>query len=233
MAQNELASATAALADARRAAEQAEQAELDATAAATRGRSELELLSEAVRSLPARSRELGTNVQLLREALERAKLSALNAGLEGARLGEPIGHALVDLAGDLRELLSRAVGTLEEHATLLGELERERDRLSESLGTARSALAATAEALGRAQPLRRDLSRAHSEVERRLAAALGTDPETARLFAAAVEQAKALKKTLAELVQQGAAESARELLTPLDQLLTEPIPALDARGEKP
>src|SRR5262249_15004043 len=135
MAQSDLASATAALAEARRAAEQAEQAELDATAAATRGRSELDLLSEAVRSLPARSRELGTTLQLLREALERAKLAALNAGLEGARLGEPIGHALVDLAGDLRELLSRAVGTLEEHAALLGELERERDRLSESLGT--------------------------------------------------------------------------------------------------
>ncbi len=226
MAHTELASATAALEEARRAAEQAEQAELDATAAATRGRGELDLLSEAVRSLPTRSRELRTNVTLLREALERAKLSALNAGLEGARLGEPVGRALVDLAGDLRELLSRAVGTVEEHAALLGELERERDRLAESLATARSALAATAEALARSQPLRRDLSRAHGELERRLAAALGTDPETARLLAAAADQTRLLQKTLAGLIEQGATEAARELLAPLGKIMA-------GAGEKP
>ncbi len=226
MAHTELANATAILDEARRVAEQAEQAELDATASATRGRGELELLSEAVRSLPARSRELKTNVQLLREALERAKLSALNAGLEGARLGEPVGRALVDLAGDMRELLTRAVGTLEEHAGLLAELERERDRLAESLATARSALAATAEALGRAQPLRRDLSRAHGELERRLAAALGTDPETARLLATAADQTRQLQRTISGLVEHGAFDAARELLAPLGQIVA-------GAGEKP
>jgi methyl-accepting chemotaxis protein len=215
MAQTDWAAHAALVEGARRSAEQAEQTELDATAALTRGRGELELLSESIRTLPARNRELRTNVQLLREALDRAKLSALNAGLEGARLGDPVGRALVDLAGDLRDLLGRAVGTLEEHGSLLGELERERERERESLTTARTALAASGESLGRAQALRRDLSRAISELERQVSAELGADPETTRLIASATDQAQALRQTLTSLVASGAGETARELLGPL------------------
>ncbi len=215
MAHNEKTAQAALIENARRSAEQAEQAELDATAAVTRGRGELELLGESLRVLPARSRELRTNVQLLREALDRAKLSALNAGLEGARLGDPMGRVLVDLAGDLRDLLGRAVGTLEEHASLLTELERERDRVAESLASVRSALAAGGEALGRAQPLRRELAKALAELERQAAAALGTDPQTARLLASAAEQARTLGQTLQTLVESGAVEAARDLVEPL------------------
>ncbi len=138
---------------ARRSAGQADQAELDASAAANRGRSELELLGDALRANPARSRELRTSVQLLREALERAKLSALNAGLEGARIGEPVGKALVDLSQDLRDQLNRAVATLEEHSAMLQDLERERERLTEAVENARAALFASHEAQTRAQPL--------------------------------------------------------------------------------
>lgn len=218
MAQSERTAQAALIENARRSAEQAEQAELDATAAVTRGRGELELLAESLRVLPARNRELRTNVQLLREALDRAKLSALNAGLEGARLGDPMGRALVDLAGDLRDLLGRAVGTLEDHATLLTELERERDRVAESLGSARSALAAGGEALGRAQPLRRELGKALGELERQAAAALGTDPQTARLMASAADQARTLGLTLASLIESGAGDAARELVEPLHRV---------------
>lgn len=228
MAQTERAAQAALLESARRSAEQAEQAELDATASVTRGRGELELVSESLRALPARSRELRTNVQLLREALDRAKLSALNAGLEGARLGDPVGRALVDLAGDLRDLLGRAVLTLEEHATLLAELDRERDRLTETLGTARTALAGSGEALSRAQPLRRELAKALAELERHVAAALGTDPQTARLLASAAEQARTLRQTLAGLVESGAGEAARELVEPLREAV-----ASSGSGEEP
>ena len=228
MGHSERTAQAALIEAARRAAEQAEQAELDATAALSRGRGELEALSEAMRVLPARSRELRTNVQLLREALDRAKLSALNAGLEGARLGDPMGRVLVDLAGDLRDLLSRAVGTLEEHTTLLTELERERERVAESLGSARSALATGGEALGRAQPLRRELAKSMTELERLAAAALGTDPQTARLLASAADQARALGQSLSSLVESGAGEAARELVEPLRVAL-----GTASSGEKP
>jgi len=228
MSQAERAAQAALIESARRAAEQAEQAELDATAAVAKGRGELELLGEAMRVLPARSRELRTNVQLLREALDRAKLSALNAGLEGARLGDPLGRVLVDLAGDLRDLLSRAVGTLEEHASLLVELDRERDRVAESLDTARTALAAGGEALGRSQSLRRELGRSLAELERQVAAALGTDPQTARLLASAADQIRALSQTLASLAESGAADAVRELVEPLQRAVSG-----STSGEKP
>jgi chromosome segregation ATPase len=211
-----LSAALSSLERARRAAGQAEQAELDASAAANRGRSELELLGDALRANPARSRELRTSVQLLREALERAKLSALNAGLEGARIGEPLGKALVDLAQDLRDQLNRAVATLEEHATMLQDLERERERLTESVENARGALFASHEAQSRAQPLKRDLDKALSDIEKAVVEELGSDPETARLLGSAAEQAKALRESLLGLAARGAGDAARELLASLD-----------------
>ena len=210
---------------ARRAAGQADQAELDAASAANRGRSELELLGDALRANPARSRELRTSVQLLREALERAKLSALNAGLEGARIGEPLGKALVDLAQDLRDQLNRAVATLEEHSAMLQDLERERERLTEAVENARGALLASHEAQARAQPLKRDLDKALHDIERDVIRQLGSDPETARLLSSAAEQAKILRESLAGLMARGADGAARELLASLDGAAsTEPKP---------
>lgn len=210
-----LSTLLALLERARRAAGQAEQAELDAAAAASRSRSELELLGDALRAAPARSRELRTSVQLLREALERAKLSALNAGLEGARIGEPLGKALVDLSQDLRDQLNRAVATLEEHASMLQELERERDRLTEAVENARAALVASHEAQARARPLRRDLDKALADIESDALRELGSDPETARLLSSAAEQVKSLREALLELKARGAEARARELLASL------------------
>ncbi len=211
----ELSALLSLLERARRAAGQADQAELDASSAVNRGRSELELLSDALRANPARSRELRTSVQLLREALERAKLSALNAGLEGARIGEPLGKALVDLAQDLRDQLNRAVATLEEHSAMLQDLERERERLTEAVESARGALFASHEAQSRAQPLKRDLDKALHDIENHVIQRLGSDPETARLLSSAAEQAKALRESLSGLVARGADEAARELLASL------------------
>jgi methyl-accepting chemotaxis protein len=211
---------------ARRAAGQADQADLDASSAANRGRSELDLLGDALRANPARSRELRTSVQLLREALERAKLSALNAGLEGARIGEPLGKALVDLAQDLRDQLNRAVATLEEHSSMLQDLERERERLTEAVENARGALFASHEAQARAQPLKRDLDKALHDIENQVIRQLDSDPETARLLSSAAEQAKVLRESLVGLVARGADGAARELLASLDAAAasTEPKP---------
>src|SRR6478609_5374553 len=99
----------------------------------TKQRVELETVQESVRNLLSRGRDLRNTLQVLRESVDRAKLSALNAGLEGARLGESVGKALVVMSDEQRNLLARALDALEEHSALLAEVERDRERFSAEL----------------------------------------------------------------------------------------------------
>jgi len=89
---------------------------------------ELEAVQDAGQRLSARGRDIRNSLQQLRESVDRAKLTALNAGLEGARLGDPAGKALVIMGDEVRQLLARALEALEEHAALLADVDRDRDR---------------------------------------------------------------------------------------------------------
>src|SRR5437868_3775892 len=66
-----------------------------------RQHAELEAVQEAGQRLGARGRDVRNSLQLVRESVDRAKLTALNAGLEGARLGEPLGKALVAMGDEV------------------------------------------------------------------------------------------------------------------------------------
>src|SRR6188768_4562036 len=79
-----------------------------ASAGLERQRTELDAVQDSAQKLAARGRDIRNSLQVLRESLDRAKLSALNAGLEGARLGEPVGKALVVMSDEQRNLLARA-----------------------------------------------------------------------------------------------------------------------------
>ncbi len=183
--------------------------------------SELEAVQEAGLKLGARARDLRNSLQLLRESLDRAKLTALNAGLEGARLGEPMGRPLVAMGDEVRNLLARSIDAIEEHSTILAEVDRDRDRC----------LAELARLSDGARELRREL--ASAEEQGQIAAALlgelrvdlgeafGTDPEAARLLASSAGQVRDLASNLLQLSERTPlAESAlRELLGPLLSLV--------------
>src|SRR5687768_15665850 len=66
---------------------EAERALEAAGSAATRQSGEMDSLSDGAQRLVSRGRDVKASVQHVRDMLERAKLTALNAGLEGARLG--------------------------------------------------------------------------------------------------------------------------------------------------
>jgi methyl-accepting chemotaxis protein len=205
--------------DATRTALEKSGASLEAaSSAAARGQSELESISDPARGLPSRGRDVRASLQVLHQALERAKLSALNAGLEGARIGDPLGKAVVDLAGDLRELVSRGIESLEAHATVLAELELERERWVERLGRAREALAELGEQVATSVRHRHDAQAALAALQRGLAPVLGTDPATARALLLISEQSSRLAAALMDLSnRRDAATRARlrEALAPV------------------
>jgi len=216
------AALVSALERARRALEGVESTLEQARIVATRGETELDGVGEAARGAPGRGRELRASLQLFYEALERAKLSALNAGLEAARLGDPAGRIVLELSGDLRELVANAVQALEAHAALLNESERERDGFLSGVAAARETMTNVGRHLAALGRERQELVSALSGVEGALAPVLGADPRVARLLLELGEQSKGLVRSVAALAREPSAPSmdrVRQALAPLLEAL--------------
>lgn len=198
-----------------------------ASTAIGRGQANLEAVSDAARGLPGRGRDVRASLGLIQESLERAKLGALNAGLEAARLGEPLGHLVMQLANDQRDLVTRALESLEAHATLIAEAERERERWLENVASAHVACTWIAEEIASLVLRQREATSAVSALERGLAPVLGTDPETARLLLAVTEQAGKLAETIGALSERDGRgmEGLERALSPLRAVLGQKDPA--------
>ena len=138
------------LADALKASGDADQASGQAQAQAGRQAAEIEGLLEGGERLALRGRDLRASVQELRDTLERGRLSTLNAALEGARLGEAAGKALLAMTDEVRNALGRSADVLDDHATRVAELERERERMVLALGPLADAARAVATEISRA-----------------------------------------------------------------------------------
>jgi hypothetical protein len=214
----EQAALVGALERARRALEAAEATLEQARGAASRGETQLDVLGDAARGAPVRGREVRASLGLFYEALERAKLSALNAGLEAARLGDPAGKIVLELAGDLRELVSGALDALEAHSALLAEAERERERWLEGVAQARGTIVTLGKFVNACSQQRQELAGAFAGVEHGIAPLLGADPKAIRLLLEVNEQSKALAQSVAALAREPGAPSTeriREALSPL------------------
>jgi len=199
---------------------QADRMSQGATADASRAQAVIDAVHDGARVLVHRNRELRSSAAAVRDALERARLAALNAGLEGARLGEPVGKAVLVMADDLRVLLSRATEALEDHIALFSELERERDRWLDELSQTRELVAAAAQRLRELGGVEAASSQALSRLRVSLKQHLGTAPERARIVADAGAQVRALNDSLAKLKALGpeGETSAALLMEPLSAL---------------
>ena len=194
---------------------------------AARGQSQLEAVGDAARG-PSR-RDVRTSLQPLYEALERAKLGALNAGLEAARIGDPLSKVVMQLASDSRELVLRALEALEAHVTLLAESERDQERWLDGVAQARSALGTLGAELATLQRQQREAQASVAGLEQALGPVLGTDPTTARLLVALRDQAGSLARTIGELSARGGADTAARLRSVLGPVME----ALAAPGKEP
>ena len=211
----------AALEATKTAAARATSEQHSAKSGLTRQRVDLEALQESAHNLATRSRDIRNSLQVLRESVDRAKLSALNAGLEGARLGEPLGKALVVMSDEQRNLLARALDALEEHSALLAEVERDRDRCLAQLSQVNEGTSQTSSALARAEQQSQLTLALLDQLRTDFVELFGGDPEAARAMAETAAHVRTAAASLLDLTQRAplGADALRELLRPLLALL--------------
>jgi methyl-accepting chemotaxis protein len=170
-----------------------------AGASAAQQRTALEAAADGIQTLLTRGREARASLSRTRDALEQIRLVALNAGLEGARLGDPAGKPLVLVAEEVRTQAGRATDAISDHISTLEQMDREREKLRELVDTAQQRSSDVARDLLQAQALQRDVTSALKDLGSRLEDVTQTDPETAKVVTEAAEHAKALASALQAL----------------------------------
>ena len=182
-------------------------------------------LNAQSRSMSARGRDLRATAEAVRESIHRTRVIALNAGLEGSRMPEPEGRALLTVGEEIRNTASQGEGALDELMTLLSQIDGDRQALSDNAERASEqqlALSERVEQLCRGQV---ELERQLGLLLERVSGAAGTDPEVAKLAAAASDQAQGLLSLLNQLIDRPGARNAlssfRAELGPLARLIEE------------
>jgi methyl-accepting chemotaxis protein len=186
-------------------------------------RTMVDSLADRARGVSARSADLSGGFTRLTDTFARLELVALNAGLEGARLGEGLGHALGLVSDEVRAQAARGTEACRELGIALGEIGSELLQVHASLDRTREASAEVAQEAARVGGSSADAERALSEMGERLKRATGSDPETARAIAEASEHARALVASLTALSGKGSqllvVATLRPALEPLLRLL--------------
>lgn len=190
---------------------------------AAKQRGTVDGLSDRARAVSARAQDLSTSFGRIIDAFARLELVALNAGLEGARMGEGGALALGLVSDEVRTQATRGSEASRELSTTLAEIGSELLHVNTSLDRTREAAAEVAQEAARVSGASADAERALVEIGDRLRKATGSDPETARAVAEATEHARALVAALAALsgkVPQSLVVTAlRPVLEPLSRML--------------
>lgn len=213
-----------------KAAQTAQSSSQSAGASLAQQKNALDAAIDHARLLLARGRDLRAASTQVRDSLERVKLVALNTGLEGARLGDPAGKALVAVADEVRTQIGRSLDALDEHLALLTEVERERERLRDELENARQGAGGLADDLLRTQSAQREVNAAVEELGNGLQRTTGTDPQAARAVSEAAEHARGLLDALGKLSSQAQRGFVLRALSPTMKPLLRLIRDLDRAG---
>ena len=159
----------------------------------------VDALADRARGVSGRSADLSASFTRLKDSFARLELVALNAGLEGARMGEGQGRALGLVSDEVRAQAARGTEACHELGVSLGEIGAELLQVHANLDRAREASAEVAQEALRASGASADAERALVDMGERLKTATGSDPETARAIAEAAEHARALVTALTTL----------------------------------
>ena len=196
-------------------------------------RAAAEVLNDRVRTASARAQELAEGFGRVTDAFERLGLVALNAGLEGARLGELQGRSLLLVSDAVRDHAARGsesarelAATLTDVAGDVGKLQPYVDQVRQGAQDASQEAARVAAAAGEAE-------RSMVEGGGPYPGGHGSDPETAKLVAQASEHATALVSAIGALGGKVPPKlilgALRPVLGPLARLVGEPS-ALSGKG---
>jgi methyl-accepting chemotaxis protein len=192
---------------------------------AARQRATMDAVADRTHALSSRAAELQAGFARQLDAFERLGLVALNAGLEGARLGESEGRALGLVSDEVRAQSSRGGDAARELGAAIGQLAAELTQLESQVGQAQVVVAEVTQDSARAAGAASDAESALLDMGDRVKKATGSDPEAVRAIAEASERARALVASLAAVngkVPRGMLLSAlRPAIEPLARLLAE------------
>jgi methyl-accepting chemotaxis protein len=196
-------------------------------ATAARQRATMDAVAERTRALAARVGELQATTARVLDTFERLGLVALNAGLEGARLGETEGRQLALVGEEIRGQSGRGGDAGRDLASHLAQLAGELGQLETHVGQAQVVVAEVTQEAARAAGAASDAEAALVDAAERIKRATGSDPEVVRALAEAGERARALTTSLAAL--QGRVPHALLMgilapaVEPLESLLATPL----------
>jgi methyl-accepting chemotaxis protein len=204
--------------------EAAESAQRSASSVAKQ-RGGVDAVHDRARSASTRAQELSTAFARIVDAFERLGLVALNAGLEGARLGESVGRSLLLVSDEVRAQASRGGDSARELAGALSEIGAELGQLNSQVEQVRDQAGDAAHEAARASGASAEADRVLVEMSEGLRRTTDRDPETVMAIAEASEHARALVGSLAALsgrVPRALLVSAlRPMLEPLARVLAE------------
>lgn len=199
-------------------------------ASAARQRPMIEGAAERAALVAARSEGLTAGAARVIESFERLGVVALNAGLEGARLAEPHGRALLLLSEEIRANVARGADAAEQLSRAVDEISGEAGEARRQIERSRSEAAEVGQEAAHLHAATQQAQRSLDDLGARLRKATGIDPEMARLVAQAGDHARGLMTALSALATStpgGPALSAlKPVMAPLARLLGE----IDARG---
>jgi methyl-accepting chemotaxis protein len=230
---------------AKRAVEQSGALAERVAASVARQRGLIERSAEQASVMAARAEGVAVSAARVSESFDRLGVVALNAGLEGARVAEPQGRALLLLSEEVRANVTRGAEASRKLAELVEEIAGEAAEVRRQLERSRAEVAEVGQDAAQLRAATQDADRALGELGQRLRRATGIDPEVARAVAVAAEHAQGLVTALSTLsTVRGAGASVMQALqpvmAPLGRLLEE-IDALEdddvkgprSRGEGP
>ena len=206
-------------------AQEASEAARQISATIARHGAQIDSLADRTRAAAGRAQDLRGVFTRISEVFERLNIVALNAGLEGARLGEAAGRAVGLVSDEVRTHAARGSASVHELTASLGDIAEELKSLHVALDSSREATSSIAEQSARAANSSSETERALQEIEARIRATTGSDPATVRAIAEASEHARALVTAIGALSehvsQEVWVEALRPTLEPLVGVLAE------------
>jgi len=197
-----------------------------------RQRGAVDGVADRTRVVAGRAQELATALARVAESFERLDIVALNAGLEGARLGESAGRALLLVGDEVRAHTSRGSETVRTVSAAAADVVSEIAQLSAYVAQARDQTGDVASDAARVAGACSEVESALVDIGERLRKTTGSDPETVRAIAEAGENARALVASLTTLSGKVPRTlllgALRPMLEPLARVLAED----DAPGEE-
>lgn len=194
-------------------------------ASAARQRPLIEGASERASLVAARSEGLGAGAARVVESFERLGVVALNAGLEGARLADPHGRALLLLSEEIRANVARGADAAEQLARAVDEISSEAAEARKHIERSRGEAADAGQEAAQLHAATISAKRSLDDLGARLRKATGVDPEMARLAAQASDHARGLMTALSALATAAPGApvlgALRPVIAPLSRLLGE------------